>query len=189
MRIVAGVYGSRRIRALKGSRVRPTTDAVKEALFAILRTRVHDARTLDLFAGSGNLGIEALSRGAQHATFVDNSSASIRTVRQNLAELDVPKTQTRLIRADASTAIADLAIQHATFDLIFLDPPYDSTLAHESLQSLGLTGSLLSHEATIVVEHDPSLSIADFYGILTRVRVERYGNTSVSLYRRVASAD
>ena len=190
MRIVAGAYKSRRPPTLKGRHVRPTTDAAKEALFAILRGQVPRARVLDLFAGSGSRGIEALSRGAAHVTFVDSSAASLRTVRANLADLGVPREQSNMIRLDARTALSQMLTAPDPFDLIFIDPPYDSTLAHEALQAVGIGGErLVTAEGTVVVEHPPTASLAEFYGMLTRVRVEQYGNSSISLYRRVVSRD
>ncbi len=120
MRIVAGAYGGRRLTAPRGGRVRPTSDRVREALFSILGT-VAGARVLDLFAGSGALGIEALSRGAAEATFVDSAPAAARAVRANLDALGIGA---EVRRADARAFLRSARAGGRQYDLVFLDPPY-----------------------------------------------------------------
>ena len=181
MRVVAGVFRSRRLQAPKGKHVRPTTDAVKESVFGILRSAVVEARVLDLFAGSGSLGIEAISRGAGHVTFVDRSSSSIGAVRDNLLALGIPKSLTRVVRADVRSALTGSGLP-GPFDLIFLDPPYDTTLAHQTLQSIGVVDGLLHPDGTVIAEHHPNATVIDFYGELARVRVAKYGGSTVSFY-------
>jgi 16S rRNA (guanine966-N2)-methyltransferase len=121
MRVIAGTYGGRRLQAPPGDATRPTSDRVREALFSILGPRVAGARVLDLFAGSGALGLEALSRGAAGATFVDSAPAAVRAVAANLTALGA---EAEVIRADALRWLrgATLAARH--YDLVFLDPPY-----------------------------------------------------------------
>jgi 16S rRNA (guanine966-N2)-methyltransferase len=121
MRIIAGEFRGRRLRPPPDRRVRPTTDRVREAWFSIVRDAVPGARVLDLFAGSGALGIEALSRGAVHATFVEFGAASLAVLRQNLADLDLEERAT-VRRADALRYVAKL--EDGAFDLAFADPPY-----------------------------------------------------------------
>jgi 16S rRNA (guanine966-N2)-methyltransferase len=120
VRVIAGRFGGRRLSAPKGARTRPTADRVRESLFSILGD-VEGARVLDLFAGSGALGIEALSRGAASATFVDSSPAAVRAVRDNLAALEQPAD---VRRADARAFLRTARKAGREYDLVFLDPPY-----------------------------------------------------------------
>ena len=119
MRIIAGTLGGRRLTAPPGTATRPTSDRVREALFSILGSRVVDARVLDLFAGSGALGIEALSRGAAAATFVDSDPAAVRAVRANLHGLEA-----EVVRRDARAWLRTARERALPYDLVFLDPPY-----------------------------------------------------------------
>src|SRR5215218_2257874 len=124
MRVIAGTYGGRRLQAPPGTDTRPTADRVRESLFSILRERVHDARVLDLFAGSGALGIEALSRGAKEAVFVDSAHGAVAAIRENLEKLGI---EGLVHRRDALAWLA-AAEGAQPFELVFADPPYDSAL-------------------------------------------------------------
>ncbi|HZB75695.1 MAG TPA: 16S rRNA (guanine(966)-N(2))-methyltransferase RsmD [Solirubrobacteraceae bacterium] len=121
MRVIAGTYGGRRLQAPPGEATRPTADRVREALFSILGDRVGGARVLDLFAGSGALGLEALSRGAVSATFVDSAPAAIRALRANLEALGA---EAEVVRADALRWLRSAPAAARQYDLVFLDPPY-----------------------------------------------------------------
>ena len=121
MRVIAGQWGGRRLQAPSGESTRPTSDRVREALFSILAPRIEGARVLDLFAGSGALGIEALSRGAAAATFVDSAAAAIRAVRANLEALGI---EAEVVRADARRFLGGASAAARQYDLVFLDPPY-----------------------------------------------------------------
>jgi 16S rRNA (guanine966-N2)-methyltransferase len=121
VRVIAGRYGGRRLQAPRGAATRPTSDRVREALFSILGDRVEGARVLDLFAGSGALGIEALSRGAASASFVDSAPAAVAAVRANLAALDA---SAEVARDDASRWLRTASAGARQYDLVFLDPPY-----------------------------------------------------------------
>jgi 16S rRNA (guanine(966)-N(2))-methyltransferase RsmD len=121
MRVIAGTYGGRRLQAPPGEATRPTSDRVREALFSILGDRVQGARVLDLFAGSGALGVEALSRGAASATFVDSAPAAIRALRANLEALGA---EAEVVRADALRWLRSAPAAARQYDLVFLDPPY-----------------------------------------------------------------
>ncbi|MBA2515335.1 MAG: 16S rRNA (guanine(966)-N(2))-methyltransferase RsmD [Solirubrobacterales bacterium] len=121
MRVIAGRFGGRRLIAPRGTRTRPTSDRVREALFSVLGETVVDAGVLDLFAGSGALGIEALSRGAAHATFVDSAPAAVRAIRSNLESLGI---DAEVQRSDARAALRSARAAARQYDLIFLDPPY-----------------------------------------------------------------
>jgi 16S rRNA (guanine966-N2)-methyltransferase len=172
MRIVAGTLGGRRISAPPGRDTRPTSDRVREALFSILGARVEGARVLDLFAGSGALGIEALSRGAASATFVEHSATALRTLRANLAELGLEAPVHRVDALKWLRSAEDL------YDLVFLDPPYDlaGRLGGELAAALP---AVLGPGATVVAESDRrrpldlSLALKD---------ERRYGDTLIRIY-------
>ena len=121
MRVIAGIYGGRTLKTPPGAATRPTSDRVREALFSILGARVEGARVLDLFAGSGALGIEALSRGARDATFVDAAPAAIRALEANLQALGIAAD---VHRGDAVRFVSAASARGAQYDLVFLDPPY-----------------------------------------------------------------
>jgi 16S rRNA (guanine966-N2)-methyltransferase len=121
VRVIAGRFGGRRLIAPRGTLTRPTSDRVREALFSVLGETVVGARVLDLFAGSGALGIEALSRGAAHATFVDSAPAAVRAIQSNLDSLGIDAD---VHRSDARAALRTARTAARQYDLIFLDPPY-----------------------------------------------------------------
>lgn len=183
MRVIGGRLGGRRLSAPAGDATRPTSDRVREAIFNILGPPPDDARVLDLFAGAGGLGIEALSRGAASAVFVDASRAAARTVRANLAALGLDDV-TRVVIADAARALGDLERGGAAFDWIFVDPPYATELAEQALRRLG-GGALVRPGAVVVVEHDRRRALDQAYGALELRDRRRYGDTEVSFYRRV----
>ena len=132
MRIIGGEYRSRQIMMPKGVEIRPTQDKVRQAVFNILGD-VNGKVVLELFAGSGAFGIEALSRGAKSVTFVDNNFSCIQTIKSNLESLDIPHSVYDLIRADAINVLARLGKQEEKFDIVFLDPPYYKGLAKKCL--------------------------------------------------------
>ena len=150
MRVIAGIYGGRRLQAPPGTDTRPTADRVREALFSILGDRVRDARVLDLFAGSGALGIEALSRGAATATFVDNAAPAIRALTTNLETLGADAT---VVRAEARRFLGGASRSGRSYDLVFLDPPYrlDDALARALPAAVK---AVLAPGATVVSESD-----------------------------------
>jgi 16S rRNA (guanine966-N2)-methyltransferase len=149
VRIVAGAYGGRRLAAPRGGRTRPTADRVREALFSMLGP-VADARVLDLFAGSGALGLEALSRGAAEATFVDSSPAAVRAVRGNLEALGAGA---EVRRADARAFLRNARAAGRQYDLVFLDPPYQRAGALAEALA-GDLAAVLAPRARVVAESD-----------------------------------
>ncbi len=182
MRVIAGRAGGRRLAAPPGSATRPTADRVREALFSILGPPGDDALVLDLFAGAGALGIEALSRGAARAVFVDRSRTALRYIRRNLDELGL---------AGASEVHQDHAPRFAArladaggpaFTWIFLDPPYDSDLGGLALAELGRAGLLVAG-GVAVLEHDRRRAPHQRYGVLVKADGRRYGDTELSFYR------
>ncbi|HEV7363750.1 MAG TPA: 16S rRNA (guanine(966)-N(2))-methyltransferase RsmD [Solirubrobacteraceae bacterium] len=174
MRIVAGEYGGRRLAAPRGGRTRPTADRVREALFSMLGP-VADARVLDLFAGSGALGLEALSRGAREATFVDSSAAAVRAVRANLEALDAAA---EVRRADARAFLRNARAAGRQYDLVFLDPPYQraGALAEALVEDLA---AVLAPRARVVAESDRRSPLE----LPLPLQVDRrYGDTVIRIF-------
>jgi 16S rRNA (guanine966-N2)-methyltransferase len=176
MRVVAGRLGGRRLAAPRGAATRPTSDRVREALFAALGD-VSGAEVLDLFAGSGALGIEALSRGAAHATFVDSAPAAVAAVRRNLAGLALEDTA-EVRRQDARAFLRNARRAGRHYDLVFLDPPYRRAAALAAVLSQALP-PVLAPGARVVAESDrrAPLDLA-----LTLVDERRYGDTVIRVH-------
>jgi 16S rRNA (guanine966-N2)-methyltransferase len=181
VRIVGGSLSGRVLRAPAGAATRPTSEKVREAIFNILANRVGDlegAHVLDLFCGSGALGIEALSRGAAHATFVDAGKPALAATKANLAELGVT-ARTTVVAGDA-VAHAQRLVPAQPWKLVFVDPPYKSDLATRSV--LALPAANLIPGGTIVIEHDRHNAPPEALGSLLRTDQRRYGDTLVSFY-------
>ena len=180
MRVIAGTCKGRRLVAPKGTRTRPALDRIKESIFSILFD-VSGQKVLDLFAGSGSVGIEALSRGAIHATFVENDSAALRALTSNIISCGFEKLST-IMKQDVSRALDKLAKHNSSYDLIFVDPPYSKNLVNKTLAKLG--ASNLTHKGTrIVVEHHPKEPIEEIAGlVLTDTR--KYGQTLISFLEK-----
>ncbi|HEY5927996.1 MAG TPA: 16S rRNA (guanine(966)-N(2))-methyltransferase RsmD [Kofleriaceae bacterium] len=179
MRIVRGSLGGRVLRAPHGADTRPTSEKVREAIFNILPD-VEGMQVLDMFAGSGALGIEALSRGAAHATFIDQAKSALAAVRANLRELDLEARSTVL--AGDAVSLAARHVPASPWQLVFIDPPYRSDLAARAVQTL----AHLAPDAVIVIEHDRRNAPPDELGSLLRTDQRRYGDTLVSFYRGAA---
>ena len=186
MRIVGGSHSGRVLRAPKGAATRPTSEKVREAVFAILAGKITlaGAHVLDLFAGSGALGLEALSRGAGHATFVDAAAPAAAAIRANLDTLGLADRASVLV-GDA----AALAARHAPavpWQLVFLDPPYARAAELAERAVLALPRTSLAPDAVIVIEHDRRSAPPDSLGNLLRTDQRRYGDTLVSFYEERA---
>jgi 16S rRNA (guanine966-N2)-methyltransferase len=173
--VIAGEWRGRRLQAPAGAATRPTADRVREALFSILGDRVAGARVLDLFAGSGALGIEALSRGAAEATFVDSAPAAIRAVRANL---DLVGAQAEVRRADARRFLGSASAAARQYDLVFLDPPYGQTGDLGGALTTALP-SVLAHDAVVVAESDRRGPLELDLPLLDE---RRYGDTLIRIY-------
>ncbi len=175
MRVIAGTYRGRTLKAPPGERTRPTSDRVREALFSILGDRIRDAEVLDLFAGSGALGLEALSRGASNATFVDEDPKAIAAVRANL---DAVKAVADVRRSDALRFLSGASERGAQYDLVFLDPPY--RLAERLAPSLSeALPAVLAPGAVAVAESDRRTPLTLD---LTLHDERRYGETLIRIY-------
>lgn len=178
MRIVAGRWGGRRLVAPRGRATRPTADRVREALFSALGP-LGGARVLDLFAGSGALGLEALSRGAAEATFVDSDAAAARAVRANLAALEAAEDEAEVRRADARAFLRNARARGRQYDLVFLDPPYRRAGALAEALA-GDLAAVLAPRARVVAESDRRSPLA----LPLELEAERrYGDTVIRIHR------
>ncbi len=180
MRVIGGRAKRRRLKVPKGRALRPTADRVKEALFNILPHDLSGLKVLDLFAGTGNLSVEALSRGAAEAVLVDASREAARAIRENLQTLDFSeKSQIWIIPVLRSLRL--LSRRGETFDLVFLDPPYEKDWVRKTLKAIALQG-LLREGGTLVVEHGVRERVEVDYGPLTLKDQRRYGTTLLSFF-------
>ena len=183
MRIIAGEYRSRRLAAPPGDATRPTSDRLRETLFNVLGPRVAGARLADLYAGSGAVGLEALSRGAAFCRFVERGPAAVQTIRANLASLGIPAGFT-LDSRPVARALADLAAGSERFDLVFLDPPYEAAAEYTAtLGWLGDTGNaVLAPHALVIAEHARRHDLPPRFGSLVRGRLLPQGDAALSFY-------
>lgn len=177
MRVITGTARGMRLQTLEGESVRPTTDKVKEALFSIVQFEIEGRRVLDLFAGSGQLGIEALSRGAKNAQFVDESKQAIAVINQNLEKTKL-KDFAAVSHTDSVTFIASTDKQ---FDLIFIDPPYNKGLTEKVLP---LCAKKCADNALIVCETSIDEVLSEENENLTFLRRYKYGKTALTVFRK-----
>jgi 16S rRNA (guanine966-N2)-methyltransferase len=182
VRIIAGTHRSRPIGAPKGRDVRPTSDRARESLFSILGTAVRGVRFLDLFAGSGAVGLEALSRGAARAVFVEREARAAAVLSSNLASLDMGD-RGLLLRADWLVALDRLAASGERFGLIFADPPYDSGLAARCLLE-GRVDAILEKGALLVIEHRRTEILPEPPAALFHLKSRVAGEGAFSIYRK-----
>jgi len=182
MRIIAGTAKGIRLKTPKGMKTRPTADRVKESVFGILAARPLDAEVLDLFAGTGNLGLEALSRGAASAILVDKNSQSIKIMMENAILTDLAGMAV-ICREDVLQALRRFDDERKSFDLIFCDPPYNLGLAPKVLQTLE-TGGVLREGGVLVLEHSRHEKLPDGLKRIVAYRSEFYGETVVSFFTK-----
>ena len=180
MRVITGSARGKRLITPQGNDVRPTSEKVKEALFSAIQFDIEGRRVLDLFAGSGQLGIEALSRGAETATFVDSSNTSIKIIKQNLENTNLSHSA-KVCPMDYSSFTA---MCRDTFDIVFLDPPYAKGLLLPAIKSVL---PLMSDYGIIVCEYPPEVEIPESIGGFKIYRTYRYGKINVSIYRKGAN--
>jgi 16S rRNA (guanine(966)-N(2))-methyltransferase RsmD len=183
MRIIGGLYRSRLIEMPKGLDIRPTQDKVRQAVFNLLGD-INGKKVLELFAGSGAFGIEALSRGGRHATFIDNNSRCIETIRANLESLNISEAQYDLVRANALSVLARLEKEEEKFDIIFLDPPYYKNIARKCLINID-NYDILSRIGLVIVEHFKKDSLAADLRTLILEKERHYGDTVITIFRKV----
>jgi 16S rRNA (guanine(966)-N(2))-methyltransferase RsmD len=174
MRVIGGEFRSRRLKTLPGLATRPTPDRLRESLFNILAPRIEGATFLDAYAGTGAIGVEALSRGAAHAIFVEKNRAAVEVIRDNLQSLGITG------RAEVFTAKALSVLERLTANIVFLDPPYE--LEREYAGALGLLGT--RENPLVIVQHASRFTLAEEYGSLRRLRVVKQGDNSLSFYAK-----
>ena len=175
MRVIAGSAKGRKLKTLEGMEVRPTTDKVKEAVFSSIQFDLPGAEVLDLFSGSGQMGIEALSRGANHAVFVDRAANSLRVTRENLESLQ--------FLSDASLhqmdALSFLQSTEAQFDIAILDPPYRKGIL---MQVLPLLESKMRSDGIVICEHETGLELSENVGMLCLTKQRKYSTITITTY-------
>ncbi|HDX9576600.1 16S rRNA (guanine(966)-N(2))-methyltransferase RsmD [Bacillus cytotoxicus] len=181
MRVVSGKCKGHPLKAVPGNTTRPTTDKVKEAIFNIIGPYFDGGVALDLFGGSGGLGIEALSRGIDKAIFVDRDGKAIKVIHQNLESCKL-EAQAEVYRNDAERAVKALVKRALSFNLILLDPPYkDQKII--SLISIMDQHDLLKEDGIVMAEHGVDIDLPETIGRLVKVRAENYGITAISIYK------
>ena len=178
MRIISGTLKGRRLVTPKGLSLRPTSDRVKESMFNILGNEVNGKVILDLFAGTGNLGIEALSRGAKRVTFVEKDRVAIRLIHKNLITCKMEDRSEVLVN-DVNQAIEILRGKGVRFDLIFIDPPYEKGLIQKTIERVCLE-RIYHDDSILVIEHHRRESLADISGPWSVIRQRRIGETVLS---------
>jgi 16S rRNA (guanine(966)-N(2))-methyltransferase RsmD len=183
MRVIAGHYRGRNLRSPPSMQVRPTSDRLRETLFNVLAPRIEGSRFLDLCAGSGAVGIEALSRGSTHVTFVDRSRKMCGLVESNLDLCGVPEDETEVVMSEAAEFLRRAATRgESKWDIMFFDPPY----ANDYMPVLALfgTGTILEDEGLLVVEHHHKNELKDAIGEIRRWRILKQGDSALSFYER-----
>lgn len=175
MRVIAGDFRSRRLKTLPGLALRPTPDRLRQALFNVLTPRIAGATFLDAYAGSGSVGIEALSRGAGHAIFVEKHFGAVRMIRENLASLQLEGRATVVKRATLA------ALGQLDADIYFIDPPYSEPEEYRSTLDL-LGDRALRPDALALAQHDKRFELAQTYGRLQRKRVLTHGDNAISFF-------
>ena len=184
MRVIAGIYRSRPLRSMPGLDLRPTADRLRETLFNVLTAGNPSALAgtmwVDLFAGTGAVGIEALSRGAAMVHFVESSAKAVELVQNNLQSLGITKNF-EVLRQDAVRAIG--ALKKAKADFVFLDPPYRMNEAYQQTLEALAASALLKQDGTVIAEHDKRFDPGEGFGKLQRLRKLEQGDSALSFYR------
>jgi 16S rRNA (guanine966-N2)-methyltransferase len=183
LRVIGGKLRGRKLSSLRGAAIRPTADRHREAIFNILAGRIQDAVVLDLFAGTGALGIEALSRGARYAVFIDHHKDAISAIARNL-KLCRFEDRSKIIQWDIAKNLNCIRMTDQKFDLIFMDPPYQKNLVGPALSHLQHVQAAAG-DARIVVEHSPFETISPDFGAYEILDQRKYGKTLVSFLANV----
>ncbi|HEY3376837.1 MAG TPA: 16S rRNA (guanine(966)-N(2))-methyltransferase RsmD [Armatimonadota bacterium] len=185
MRIGGGSYRSRTLRTPKGDLTRPTSGMVRETLFNMLAPLLPEASFLDLFAGCGSVGLEALSRGAASATFVESARPALDCLRANIETLGVAG-QTSVLPYPVLRALEQLTQQGESFDIIFLDPPFHDSSAYQQVLDALAPVEVLAPDGLIIAQHGPRVKVPEQCPPFTRYRQRDIGDNVLSFYRRVA---
>lgn len=192
MRVIAGTYRSRILKSLKGLALRPTSDKLRETLFNVLGAGVARSRFVDLFAGTGAIGIEALSRGAAEVVFIENHAPAANLIRKNLESLGVRAGAT-VLAVDALRGLDMLAAQHrpgdAPFDFIFLDPPYAAAADYARVLRFLGAADFLAPGGIVIAEHHHKFALPEVSQQLKRFRILKQGDAALSFFQRSAPGD
>ena len=178
MRIISGTFKGRKLASLRGAATRPTADRVRESIFNILASDIEKASVLDLFAGTGALGLEALSRGAANADFIDSSASAVKTIQKNITACRAENCS-RIIRWDIAKNIACLQAEVPAYDLVFMDPPYNKNYIVLTLEKL-MKRDILKNGATLIIEHSGAEAVPEDLMGLHMADQRIYGKTLVS---------
>jgi len=181
LRVISGICKGLPIKAVPGSNTRPTTDKVKESIFNMIGPYFEGGLAIDLFAGSGSLGIEALSRGMDSCIFIEKDAKAIQTINENLKKCHL-ENQAEVYRAEASRAVKALEKREVKIDLLFLDPPYQRIELYNLAETMIQKG-LLSSDAIIMCEHEKTVDLPETIDSFSLTRRETYGSTIISIYR------
>lgn len=179
MRIIAGKYRGHQLVAFKADHIRPTTDRVKETLFNKIQFHLEGANVVDLFCGTGNLGIEALSRDAQFCTFVEKNPKSLNITRQNLEKLKVPSNQYKIVNMDVIAFLKNY--QGEAFDIVLADPPFTEKMAHAVMEAASQSSALATH-TIMAIESQKKERMEAVYGDLVRYDQKDYGDKYLNLF-------
>ncbi len=188
MRVIAGKFRSRNIKSLPGTETRPTYDRLKETLFNVLASTgaLKDSVFVDLFAGTGAIGIEALSRGARQAYFVEENKKAANIIRDNLRTLGI-ESEAEVYERDAVIAVPQLASNGVEAGIVFLDPPYELKGAYEQTLRVLAKSVLVGARTIVVAEHEKRFDPGEWFGDLKRYRVLKQGESALSIYRRASN--
>ncbi len=187
MRVIAGTFRSRRLEEPGKLKIRPTSDRLRETLFNILGPAVADSLFIDLYTGTGAIGIEAVSRGAREVILVESDPKAARLARGNLAGLGI-SGGAELIEAEALAGLEKLAARHLVTDFIFLDPPYEKKREHVRVLEFLDASHLVAPRGLVIVEHHRKMELAERFDRLERTRVVQHGDAALSFYRLAAAA-
>src|SRR5262245_19581446 len=182
MRVIGGHDRGRRLRAPRGLRTRPTADRVRETLFDVLGPAVVGARVLDLFAGTGAVGIEALSRGAARVVLVERDQSALGALRANLAALGASRAAARVEAGDVLHLLPALGADEGPVGFVFVDPPYATTLAARTLEALG-AARICRDGSEVVVQHSTRTTLPSVPGLVAHRRARRFGDTALTFLR------
>ncbi len=180
MKVISGTLKGRKIEGYNIDGTRPTMDRVKESLFGIIQDNIKNSTVLDLFAGSGQLGIEAISNGAKMSYFIDNNNEVIKTIIKNIANLKI-EDKSKIILSDWKKVLNTFSNQNIKFDIIFVDPPYNYDVYEKIIDKVSAL-NLLNKNGLIILEHH-NLKLKDKYNNLVLYKQKTYGNKSINIYK------
>jgi 16S rRNA (guanine966-N2)-methyltransferase len=181
MRVIAGIYKGRRLKTLEGLSVRPTSDRMRETLFNILSPRIEGASFADICAGSGAIGVEALSRGAERVTFIESSLKAARIISENLRNCGIRREDYSVINRDVIRALKNLASEKTQFDIIYFDPPYDSDIYAPVMWQIA-KNDLLAEDGVVIVEHRRQTPLLPNYDQLRPYRQVAQGESLLTFF-------